>query len=90
MKGGRTVATVAGVALFIGGVVWISIPKEPARCELCIEWEGREICRRGAGQTEADARRAAQQSACGGNARGMSESIRCNNLEPVRATCTGS
>lgn len=89
MKAAGKAATAVAVMAFLGGVVWLSIPKQGASCEVCIEWEGKEVCRRGAGQTREDALRAAQQSACGGNARGMSESIRCANLPPTRTTCEG-
>ena len=75
--------------LFVAGVVYLSIPRSPYSCEVCLEFSGERVCRRGAGETEEAARTAAQESTCGGNARGMSEMIACRNAEPVAVTCTG-
>ncbi len=75
--------------LFVAGFVYLSIPRSPYSCEVCLEFDGERVCRRGAGATEEAARTAAQESTCGGNARGMSESIACRNAEPVRVVCTG-
>ena len=57
-------------------------------CEVCLEFNGQMVCRKGAGTTQEEARTAAQESACGGNAMGMSESIVCRNREPDRLQCT--
>jgi hypothetical protein len=75
------------VAGFVGWAVYDSIARVGVACDVCIEWDGREICRSGAGATEGEAITAAQQSACGGNAQGMTESIRCLNLQPTQVQC---
>ena len=74
--------------VFMGYVVYGSMARVEAQCSLCVEFNGRNICRSGAGATEAEARRAAQESACGGNARGMSESIACANTPPTQVQCS--
>lgn len=79
---------VLGMLLFLGWAVYSSVSRVEAQCDVCIEWEGRTICRSGAGATDQEAITAAQQSACGGNAQGMSESIRCLNLQPVSVQCS--
>jgi hypothetical protein len=84
-KWGITLAMLA----FVGWFVWISVPRSPYACEVCLEFSGERVCRRGAGQTEAAALMAAQESTCGGNARGMSEMIACRNAVPVASSCTG-
>jgi hypothetical protein len=82
-----------GIALamlvFVAGVVYLSIPRAPYSCEVCLEFRGEMVCRRGAGETEEAARMAAQESTCGGNAHGMSELIACRNRTPDRLQCTG-
>lgn len=82
-------AIVLGVLAFIGLVVYLSIPQDPVRCEVCLEFDGNLVCRKGVGATEEEARRAAQESACGGNAQGMSELIACRNRVPDRLACSG-
>lgn len=79
---------VLGMILFAGYVVYGSIARAGVQCELCVEFNGRNICRTSAGATEEEARLAAQQSACGGNARGMSESIACLNTPPTQVQCS--
>lgn len=82
-------AVILGIFLFIGFVVYGTIAPVEAQCEVCLEFNGELVCRRGAGQTVEAAQTAAQESVCGGNVSGMSESIACRNAEPVRVECTG-
>lgn len=79
---------IAGFFLFLGGVVYFSVSPVQSQCEVCLEFNGEEVCRRGAGETEEAALRAAQESVCGGNVSGMSEVIVCRNQEPVRSQCS--
>lgn len=78
---------VLGFVLFFGFLAYRTMAPVQAQCEVCLEFDGELVCRRGAGATEEDARRAAQESACGGNASGMSESIACRNAAPVSVEC---
>jgi hypothetical protein len=87
-RGARWAIAVA-MLLFAAGVVWTSIPRSPHTCEVCLDFGADRVCRRGAGETAEAARTAAQESACGGNARGMSEMIACRNAIPAAVTCTG-
>lgn len=77
-----------GVLLFAAYVVYSTVSRTTVSCEVCLEFGGEQVCRKGAGQTKAEAMRAAQESTCGGNARGMSEMIACLNRPPERVQCT--
>ncbi|HUE96535.1 MAG TPA: hypothetical protein VMN39_07735 [Longimicrobiaceae bacterium] len=79
---------ILGFFLFAGAVVYWSITPAQTQCEVCLEFDGELVCRRGAGATEEAALTAAQESVCGGNVSGMSESIACRAAVPVRAQCT--
>lgn len=81
---------ILGLLLFAGYVVYGSMARVQAQCEVCLEFNGELVCRKGAGATPEEAQQAAQQSACGGNARGMSESIKCQNTPPTRLQCSTS
>lgn len=83
----RWVVIVAAL-LFAGYVVYGTVTRTASSCEVCLEFDGETVCRRGAGATEEEARKAAQESACGGQARGMSEIIACRNQPPVRVQCS--
>ena len=80
--------TVLAMLGFMGLVVYASIPKTAHSCEVCLEFNAERVCRTGVGNSHDEARKAAQESTCGGNVRGMSESIACANAEPVKLTCT--
>ena len=79
---------ILGLVLFVGAVLYWSVSPAQTQCEVCLEFDGELVCRRGAGADEAAARQAAQESVCGGNAFGMSEVIACRAAEPVRVQCS--
>jgi hypothetical protein len=79
---------ILGIVLFIGYVFYDTLTAAEVSCEVCLEFDGRMVCRMGAGRTQEEALTAAQESTCGGNARGMSEMIECRNRTPERAQCT--
>ena len=81
--------TVLAMLGFMGLVVYASLPQSAHSCEVCLEFNGERVCRTGVGNSQDEARQAAQESTCGGNARGMSEQIACRNAEPLKLTCTG-
>jgi hypothetical protein len=80
---------IVAVVLFVGYVLYDTTTAAEISCEVCLEFDGRMVCRMGAGRTEEAALTAAQESTCGGNAQGMSELIECRNRVPERAQCTG-
>ena len=56
------------VVAFLGYVMYSSVAPATVSCEVCLVFDGEEVCRMGAGPTPEDAANAAQESACGGNA----------------------
>jgi hypothetical protein len=80
--------TIVALAAVMGYVVVGSMARLRHECEVCVEFNGRLRCARGAGADEQEARRAAQTAACGVLASGMDESIRCDNTPPRSAECT--
>ena len=78
---------VVGGLTFMGAVVWTTLQGAEVECEVCLVFDGEDICRLGRGPSEAEALAAAHQSACGGNTSGMAESIACMNRVPERSTC---
>jgi hypothetical protein len=78
---------ILGVLLFVGFIVYGTAGRAAVNCEVCLEFEGELVCRKGAGGTEAEAMQAAQESTCGGNTSGMSEFSACRNRVPERTQC---
>jgi hypothetical protein len=82
-------AVTLGVILFIAFLAYRTVAPVQSQCEVCLQFDDELVCRRGAGASQEEARRAAQESACGGNASGMSAMIACRNAVPARVTCDG-
>ena len=76
------------VLLFLGYVMYSSSAPATVSCEVCLVFDGEEVCRMGRGSTPAEAARVAQESVCGGNAMGMIVSERCRGRQPERMTCS--
>ncbi|CAN5696848.1 hypothetical protein BH23GEM6_BH23GEM6_18340 [soil metagenome] len=81
---------ILGALLFMIYVVYGTVTRAQAQCEVCLEFGNELVCRRGAGPTVEEAQQAAQESACGGNAQGMTELIRCRNQTPASVQCSAS
>lgn len=74
---------------FMALVVWSTWPRSDAfqECQVCLVFNGEEVCRNGRGPSELEALQAAQESVCGGNTSGMAEIIACRNANPVSSQC---
>jgi hypothetical protein len=79
---------VVAALLFIGFVVWGSVGRVEAQCEVCVEFNGQTKCTKASGETAEAAQHAAQISACGPISNGMSESIACQNTPPKMVQCS--
>ena len=87
MKSTSWVTLIALVAV-VGLVVWSSLRIGGARCEVCITFRDRQMCRAVDGQTKEEARQAAVTNACAILASGVTDTIACQGTPPDRVTCT--
>jgi hypothetical protein len=78
---------VLGVGLAVGYIFYSLMTRAQVTCEVCIAFHGRTDCRVGAGTTEEEAKRTAQDVACSLVSSGMSEGIACSNTPPTKVTC---
>jgi hypothetical protein len=81
-----TLITLAIVALVIA-FFYISTARAGQECRVCMEFQGRSNCASAAGSTPAEATETAHRTACGPLARGMNETIACDNRAPVSVQC---
>jgi hypothetical protein len=82
--------TLVTLVLFLGlgGILlWSTMRTQVAECELCVEFGGQRNCATASAATEEEAARAAQTTACGTIANGMSETIACQAQPPVQRSC---
>ena len=56
-------------------------------CEACMRYEGREACRSAIGVGREEAERTAITTACALVANGVTATIRCQGLVPVKLEC---
>ena len=76
------------VVIFLGYVMYSSMAPATVTCEVCLVFDGEEVCRMGAGPDAGAAAAAAQESVCGGNEMGMILAERCRARTPTRMTCS--
>jgi hypothetical protein len=86
MKRG-TLITLIALALFAALLLFNTLSAQKATCEVCVEFNGKRNCATASHESEAEARRAAQTTACGPLASGMDQSIACDNTPPVSVQC---
>jgi O-glycosyl hydrolase len=87
MQRSIVVLVVAGILLVVGYLIWGSTSLVQAECEVCVEFQGQQQCRRGTGTNDQEAQQAAQKAACGVMAFGMDQSIACANARPKVVRC---
>jgi hypothetical protein len=56
-------------------------------CEACMRYEGREACRTATGSSRDAAEQAAIMTACALVSNGVTATIACQGLEPVKLSC---
>ena len=83
-----SILTLAVVALAAGLIALSMRDVRQVECEVCIEFKGEEVCRKGAGRTREDAQRTAAEACCAVlPASGMAERIKCADSEPKSLVC---
>jgi hypothetical protein len=84
----RTSWLIAGLlTALIAVVVYSSFQIGGVRCEVCIQFQGREVCRSVDGTTEAEALNAATTNACALLTSGVTNILACERTPPRLAEC---
>lgn len=68
-------------------VVYSSFQVSAVECEVCMRFEGRELCRSASAQQREEALRSATDNTCALLTSGMTNTIRCLQGDPVRTEC---
>ncbi len=86
MKRGPIIAIVliVGLAAFL---LWSTLGAQRVECHACVQFSGQHNCAAASASTEAEATKSAVSTACGVMARGMDESIACDNTKPASLEC---
>ncbi len=79
----------AGVLLgLIAFIVWSSLHVGTVRCEVCIDFGGRQACRAVDAATQAEARTSAINNACALLSSGVTQTMACERTPPTREACS--
>jgi hypothetical protein len=84
--------TIAGIVIgltFLGFVVYTAMSELGTRCEVCMSVNGRTICEAARASDESTAIMQAQSSACSRLTSGVTQVIRCGNMQPASIDCGG-
>ena len=79
--------TLVGLAGIFGVVVMTSLNVGGVRCEVCVEFNGRQACRAVDGDDEAETHTAAMTNACALVASGVTDTVACQHSTPTKASC---
>ena len=70
-----------------GFVVYSSFRVSVVECEVCMQFDGRAICRSVSAARRDEALRGATENACALLTSGMTNTIRCQQSEPAKTEC---
>ena len=82
-----TLLTIAAIAAVLALFFFMTTARANQECNVCVEFQGRSNCATALGSTVGEATETAHRTACGPLARGMNESIACDNRAPVSVQC---
>jgi hypothetical protein len=80
------IAGIVFIALFIAAMLITTRGNARFRCEVCVTFDGRTVCRNGAAATQAGAERIAGDTACTDLSSGMTSLMQCQNNAPRKVT----
>jgi len=83
----NAVVTLVVLAPIFGYVVYSSFQVSDFECEVCMAFEGRDVCRTVTGKTELEGLRTGIDNACAQLASGVTDSLRCQRTTPRKAGC---
>lgn len=86
----KNLTTIAVILAFVAFLVWSTLSAQKVTCYVCVEYNGVRNCASASHQTEAEAARSAQNTACGPVTSGMNDAIACDNRPPVTQQCRTS
>ena len=85
---GRTAIGLAIGIAFVAAVIWGALAESAVECEVCIEYKGRTACSTAAAADRGMAESQAQSGACSQVAGGVTETLECGSIAPVRLRCS--
>jgi hypothetical protein len=89
MKSKRKWPVIAGIlfiAVFLAALAFTTSGNARYRCEVCVTFGGRTLCRNGAATTQPEAERIARDEACSELSSGMTSLMQCQQSGDTKVT----
>jgi hypothetical protein len=83
----KTLGWLAVVIAFFAFLAWTTLSAQKVECNVCVEYNGGRNCAKASHETEAEAARSAQTTACGPLTSGMNDAIACDSRPAASKTC---
>ena len=83
----QTVAALAVLTPIVAFVVYSSLHVGVVECEVCMRYDGHEMCRAASAARRVVALRSATDNACALLTSGMTNTMRCQQTEPAKTEC---
>jgi hypothetical protein len=80
------IAGFAFILIFIAAMLLTTQGNAKYRCEVCVTFDGRTVCRNGAAPTQMEAERIASDTACTDLSSGMTSLLQCQNNAPRKVS----
>lgn len=71
----------------LGVIAYLSMGLNQYTCEVCVSFNGREQCRKAAGEQQATAVQTAHDNACAFLVASKTDGFLCGQTRPTRVTC---
>jgi hypothetical protein len=84
----KTLLTIAAILVFAAFLAYTTLSAQKVTCTVCVEFNGQNNCASASHESENEAARSAQTTACGPVASGMNDAIACGNRVPVSRKCS--
>lgn len=82
-----TIVVILTLVGFVAFLLWTTLSAQKVKCAVCVEFGGGRNCATATANDESAAAEAAQTTACGTLARGMTETITCGKVKPESRVC---
>ena len=82
-----TIITILLVLGFGALLLYNTVSAQKVECNVCVEFNGHRNCATASHESEDEAKRSAQNTACGPLTSGMNESIACDRTPPLSFQC---
>jgi len=83
----RTLAGVAiGIAV-VGTIIYLAMGQFSARCEVCMQFNGRTVCETALAADRSEAQAQATSSACAQLTKGVTDVVACTRMVPKSVSC---